>query len=96
MIYPLTIFSDRITMLLKLRLYLQTFWRVYVLILTPILLMPIILHGMSDVSTSNEANEGISNVDNSSATFDENIAPVKSDYEAMVCAYVLLLMAIYW
>ena len=31
--------------------YLATFWRFYVLILTPILLVPIVLHGLSSEKT---------------------------------------------
>jgi hypothetical protein len=78
----------------KLIKYFKTFWRTYVLILTPLLLLPIILSGMTDHETGSP-----DSLDGLNLTKTLNIGSVpgrNSDYEAMVCAYVLLLMAIYW
>ena len=80
-------------MLLKLRLYLQTFWRVYVLFLTPILLLPILLSGIAD---DEAVRNGLNSNSSDTNLVDSGSTTRRSDYEAMVCAYVLLLMAIYW
>ena len=81
-------------MFFKLRLYLKTFWRTFVLILAPILLLPIIFSGMTESGSLIDNNGNI--LLNSSVILENKIPGRKSDYEAMVCAYVLLLMAIYW
>jgi hypothetical protein len=81
-------------MFFKLRLYLKTFWRTFVLILTPLLLLPIIFSGMSDAGSNLDVTNNI--LVNNSVILENKIPGRKSDYEAMVCAYVLLLMAIYW
>ena len=80
-------------MVIKIRKYLETFWRAYVLILAPIVLLPIILRGMAE----NDVTPLVDLESNSTdALFAKLLPPQKSEYEPMVCAYVLLLMAIYW
>ena len=76
----------------KLIKYVKTFWRTYVLILTPLLLLPIILSGM----TEHEISSSLDGLNITKTLHVGSVPGRKSDYEAMVCAYVLLLMAIYW
>jgi len=70
----LILFQD-FTMMI--RTYLATFWRFYVLIFTPILLIPVLMHGLSTEKTypDNDGDKG------------------NTIYEPMVCAYVLLLVS---
>ena len=77
-----------------LHVYISTFWRFYVLILTPILLIPIVLHGLSTENTYLDNNNN--NNDNAENSTLESLTHANSNYEPMVCAYVLVLMAIYW
>jgi len=71
--------------------YLSTFWRFYVLVLTPILLIPIVLHGLS---TENTYLDNYDDNDNNSTASFEPLTRANSNYEPMVCAYVLLLVSI--
>ena len=77
------------------RAYISTFWRFYVLVLTPILLIPIVLHGLSTENTFLDNNND-SYGDNKSTTSETTLTHANSNYEPMVCAYVLVLMAVYW
>ncbi len=76
------------------RAYISTFWKFYVLVLTPILLIPIVLHGLSTENTFLDNNN--SDDDNNSTTSATTLTHANSNYEPMVCAYVLILMAVYW
>jgi di/tricarboxylate transporter len=71
-----------------------------------VLLLPIVLHGLS---TENTSLDNINNIDSNNSnsisdsgsvsnnlTMSEPLSHANSNYEPMVCAYVLLLMAIYW
>ena len=80
------------------RAYISTFWRFYVLVLTPILLIPIVLHGLSTENTFLDNNNDNSSYDddNNSTTSETTLTHANSNYEPMVCAYVLVLMAVYW
>ena len=76
--------------------YLSTFWRFYVLVLTPILLIPVVLHGLSTENTFLDGNDGDDVTGFNSTASHEALTRANSNYEPMVCAYVLLLMAVYW
>ena len=65
------------------RAYFSQFWRTYILILAPLLLMPLLFIG----ENPDENHDGGS---------DGNLEAAQTTYEAMACAYTLLLMAIYW
>jgi hypothetical protein len=76
-------------MLPKLKKYVEEFWRTYVLFLAPILFLPVLFSGMNGDFDLNNGND-------TKKAFDVNVPGRKSDYEPMACAYILLVMAIYW
>jgi di/tricarboxylate transporter len=64
-----------------------------------------VLHGLSTENTSldninnnnnDNNNNSISDSVSNNLTMSEPLSHANSNYEPMVCAYVLLLMAIYW
>jgi di/tricarboxylate transporter len=80
------------------------FWRTFVLVLTPLVFLPVLLSGTPDQNNDTDNNRDLfngslpspvaigSSLDPSSHAKEER----PSDYEPMVCAYVLLIMSVYW
>ena len=79
------------------------FWRTFVLVLTPLVFLPVLLSGTQDQNYDTDNNSdplngslpspvAIGSPGNPSSDAKER----PNDYEPMVCAYVLLIMSVYW
>ncbi len=82
--------------------YLIPFWRSYVLIITPLVLLPILFSVSKDDPTDTQSLDPFNGslpspvAIGSTGSSDSPKSERPSDYEPMVCAYVLLVMSVYW
>jgi di/tricarboxylate transporter len=84
--------------------YLVPFWRTFVLVITPLVFLPVLLSGTSNDSANTDSTDlfngslpsPVAIGSGSPSGNDGSNADQPSDYEPMVCAYVLLIMSVYW
>jgi di/tricarboxylate transporter len=80
--------------------YLIPFWRSYVLVITPLVLLPILFSVSTDDPTDSSSYNGSLPspvaIGSAAGSSDSPKSERPSDYEPMVCAYVLLVMSVYW
>jgi di/tricarboxylate transporter len=84
--------------------YLVPFWRTFVLVITPLVFLPVLLSGTSNASANTDSTDlfngslpsPVAIGSGSPSGNDGSKADQPSDYEPMVCAYVLLIMSVYW
>ena len=84
--------------------YLVPFWRTYVLVITPLVFLPVLLSGLTTEATNTDSIDPLNGSLPSPVAIgftspSGNVgskSDLPSDYEPMVCAYVLLIMSVYW
>ena len=84
--------------------YLVPFWRTFVLVITPLVFLPVLLSGTSNDSANTDSTDLFNGslpspvaIGSGSPSGNDGSNPDQpSDYEPMVCAYVLLIMSVYW